>query len=333
MKKKFLAWTAAILIVAAVSVCFLVPSDPNPDFGMVRDVYTFPLPEMPITDCEGDTDILNVTAMTYGNYPSMEMREIFEPQRDIALTDGMYLDGKCVTKGTLEGIGILERYEDGEWVFRDDILDYNDKFLFLIFGAPPYPTLSKDRGRDWFEINFPTEEPGTYRLTYFFRESISSENGHYTTGEELYSISHTFVVPEPTQKPFDIVGTSGFFWGYEEENYYRCTFSLAIRPNNGGTLFHDRARNRLEVLENGRWTEAPIPEGFDFAVEGREETDKWRYDDLTDFTHERNVLQTESLHLNITDRDAEYRLKLEFVENGDGSGERYALTLHLKFTY
>lgn len=341
VKKKVLVCTVFALVIAVIAAANIMvelkrSNDPNPDFGMVEKIYTYPQEGIPITDCEGDTDILR--AVAYGvprNIDDDHLGISFIASRDVALTPNIYKDGVYVPSEDGVGtMGTIEKYEKGKWVEYGPLFDANA--YFMIYGARMYPVIThenveEDDSYSWTDVVFPIDEPGKYRLTYYFRESIDSNwVSPYTTGDELYSISHTVTIPKATDKPFDIIALqlNAFHYHKDEQGVWTANVDYVIRPNFGGTLYPDDARRTLEKLVDGEWVEAPVPAGKKYALytcaddyEYRYLSSTWRKDD--------NIKEGFMFYFN--DPNGEYRIKLDYVENEDGSGERYTLTLRLKF--
>lgn len=321
MKKKILAWCAAVLMVALVSTAFLRPADPNPDFGNVERLYTLE-GSVKITDCEGDTDIIRATSYSLSSARNFcNVTVWFEVDRTLARTSVHYRDGVRVGHGEAERAGMIERLIDGEWVEVDSFSSglYGAQ---LSMGSPGYGLISEDYPSVGFNLVGMFPEPGLYRITHYFREDISRELHDYETGTELYTVTHTVEVPEPSGKPFDIYGV--MLWNYapHSDNYRQ----VAIHFNFGEKdVYMDRARMTLEKRVGLRWVEVEDVSEDEPSVWSRAAED-----DPADRRY--HAYHMACIFPYIDDSAAVYRLTLEFVENEDGSGERYTLTLDLKFS-
>lgn len=320
MKRKIIAWTAAILIAALVSVAFLVPADPNPDFGMVEELYHLNGVVEPITDCGGDTDVFCAETIesNYMNLHYPSVRFSGEDGKSYAFTSDHYVDGELVEEH--EEASYIEKLVDGEWVWYDRMWEIAARQQ--PGGIPPY--LSTSVGYT-MSFNFPYNDPGTYRMTHYFRESVSELSYHYTTGDELYSISHTYTVPEPSDKRFDLLSVAAYTY-YDSADTHIPHIYMLIRVNEGERIYLDRACGRIEKLVDGNWVDITRPEYLDDDDSRRRYHGHYREGDGSD------VFETWFDYFVIDDLSADYRITLEFVENEDGSGERYTLQFRMNFS-
>ena len=322
MKKKILFAAVTILVFAALAtaeVLVLRARDPNPDFGMVRDVYTFTRPETPITDCEGDVDILKAESLVWDrmelNYDEAGVR--LTASKDIAFTSVPYKGGKAVGAENSYPKSHVDRLENGEWVEYDGLaVSYAS---LLMFGEPPYTGLWP--GESLRNLSgIPVSVPGTYRVTLYFRESETMEYYEYTTGDELYHITFTLTVPEATEKPFDVISA---YMGSRPE--YIVGMNVVLRKNDGTGICLDRAKTTLEMLKDGKWQDVSD------RVFRSEETASGRY--IGDLWTNENKYFCQVRFFEEIEPEYPHRLTLEFCENEDGTGERFFLTLNLRFTY
>ncbi len=322
MKKKILFAVVTILMFTALAVAevlVLRARDPNPDFGMVRDVYTFTRPETPITDCEGDVDILRADSVEW-DYSGSNAKVYFTISKDIAFTSAPYKNGEAVGEENSYPKSHVERLEDGEWVEYGELgVEYAHP---LLYEKPPYARMSVGEFQWEYLYGIPVSVPGTYRVTLYFRESETMEYYEYTTGDELYHITFTLTVPEATEKPFDVISA---YMGSRPE--YIVGMNVVLRKNDGTDIWLDRARITLEMLKDGEWQDVSD------RVQRLEETSDYRYA-TGDLFSEGNTytFQVPFLYGTI-EPEYPHRLTLEFCENDDGTGERFFLTLNLRFTY
>ena len=327
MKKKILFAAVTILIFAALAVAevlVLRARDPNPEFGMVRDVYTFTRPETLITDCEGDVDILRAESIVWDR---MQFKDDtagvrLTASKEIAFTSVLYKDGEAVGDEESYPKSHVDRLEDGEWV------EYNDELAveymsLLMFGEPPYIGMGA-REMVWDLFGIPVSVPGTYRCTLYFRESETMEYYHYTTGDELYHITFTLTVPEATEKRFDVISTCLL---YDPSNVAAMDFVL--RSNDGTGICLDSAKGTLEMLKDGEWQDvSDCVYRYEETAFNRYIGDLWTSGNkyFCQVLFEREARET-------METEYPYRLTLEFCENDDGTGERFFLTVNLQFTY
>lgn len=208
----------------------------------------------------------------------------------------------------------MERLEGGEWVELRNIRPYK---LATTGGEPDYLVLPS--GGSHLLLPFPIHEPGTYRLTYKMREST----GSYSTGDTLYSVSHTVTVPEATDSRFDILSAELDASGVH----------IAIRSNTpGAALYLDRARGTIEKKTDGGGYTNITDTDVGSSMSLLREDDVGRYYDTATVPNEFGYDDLFMLRQPLTLADAgEYRLTLFFTQNPDGTGEQYTLHLNLKY--
>ena len=277
---------------------------------------------IPISDCSGDTDFIEATSYYFNTWNGEpQLGVCFSGEHNAAVTVKVFENGTQTSPGVWSDDAVtMERLEDGEWVDLKNIRPYE---LATVGGVPDYLVLPSGESR--LLLPFPIHEPGTYRLTYKMRESISAKGSAYTTGDTLYSISHTVTVPEATDSKFDIVSADYI----DQAGVY-----VAIRPNiDGATLYLDRALGTIEKkTDRGGYDDLTYMSTSDTKLsllslddanrfyDTSSEPRKYGYDDLFMF---RQFLTLEDA--------GEYRLTLFFTQNPDGSGEQYTLQLKLKY--
>lgn len=300
--KRSTALVLTIIIFAAIAVCFLRPADPNPDFGYVPNIVMIGGDgKSPIGECVGDTDVVRLTQIDYdvGSFVIY-----YEASRTVVNTTASYTDGNQ-SNGKYRAYTI-ERLEDGEWK------EIGFGTSSTSFGTLPYVLCHAGEGSLCF-VPFPEFfEAGKYRFTYYFRELLDTRYGHQSTGQELYTVSHTIDVPKSSDKPFDLISTCWNRWDKDEtyDGDYMTQIALTLRHNTEKALYTCGAE--METLRDGRW-EAYEPEkpisfrnGIDIHEDGATEAILLFYDFAP---------------------PTDYRAVFHFTENEDGSGERYTLTL------
>ena len=324
MKKKVLLPALLIVVIAALAfaeVWVVSHNDPNPDFGLVREVYSFAHPETPITDCEGDTDILNVEAVIWDEmqlmYPLASLR--LTAAKDVAFTTGIYSGGATEKDPKYFPKSSIERLEDGEWAEYGEL--WASHTSLLMHGEPPFSGMSA--GTMEWEFGIPVNDPGTYRITVYFRELLSREYYRYATGDELYHVTFTITIPEASKKPFDVISMRIDGYGYWDRV---SAAHIAIRMNGEKNICMDLAMGTLEMFKDGEWVD--VTHHLQKLTEEDIAQGAYRY--IGDLWRNGNVYHC-SAHFNAIDIEYEHRLKLEFCENDDGTGERYTLTLRLRF--
>ncbi len=350
MKKSALA----LLLLAALILpsCSKQTSDENADFGLVG-VYS-PADAVEITDCTGDTDALLATEIlptvsdgVYSDY----MKGAYGEQnpadgltlhvRLAAVGDDTVLLTSSVGDDTPfpdEPFGYIERLgEDGGWAKLGAIEYIYSNALTYLSSVVSEPTALKLSSGLAVEvgIRFPLHEPGTYRITYYYR--AAEYDGGYMgwTYSEPRSISHTVTVPEASGRKFDLISADIGAHEITDDGSFVLYIGALCRSNDGAVPYQDLLATRLEVYSAGRW--APAPSDGYSAVTGLrdEESENPFYSPSAYYTEDpftgedvTNVI-CGTAEVTLSDPSARYRLTMEFCENPDGSGERWILTLYL----
>lgn len=303
--------------------------EPEPEspfgFGALREDYS-PFDRSGDTvECFGDTGLLAAKHILWGGNPYPEtIMFSFTARSDIALTTDLYRDGELVQSASADGLGTIERVEDGEWMHYAT-LGEDGAMLQYAEGSPPYPVHGKESdfsaafrfsAYDEEEGRYKSYEPGFYRMTLNFRESISAETDAFTTSDALYSIQILFSIGEASDAQFDLVSV-GFRDSFDYDGTFRVVpFVRANAPD--AQLCFDLSRTRLERRRGGKWVEAEPREGQVSAVES-----------LLGVDSPNRYSPSGGVTVYVTDRTASHRLIYEYVENVDGSGERGTLTIPL----
>ncbi len=340
--KRSIAVALTIIILAAIAVCFLRPGDPNPDFGNVPEVCR-PYNWVEITDCTGDTDVMTAEEVQWLRSEPGWVVVRLRASKDVFLSPTRFAGGAAVDDVS-EPYGMIEKLFGGEWQRISDMTPHWADISETSLGVtPPYtfvPGLlatdnpSHDETMDTFRIKIPEYEPGaTYRFTYLFREM--AQEYPRESGDELYSISHTVTIPEATEKRFDLVSLGINEHSPRSGGIRSFSVEPIIRVNDGDAPYTHYAETTFEKLVNGRWVTSlgssdtfwsEMPEVLGKQDFRRLEVYQYRREDLSNY-----YTLDPYLDLYISDASADYRLTLVFCENEDGSGERYTLTLNLRF--
>ena len=316
--KRPLALALTIAIFAAIAVCFLRPA--SSDFGYLREIYVSPpTAEFEIAGATGDTALLRPVAMSRAGGVGDLTMIYFEAADgfEAALTSRRYKDGEhCPNTPEPEyRLGFAEKLVDGEWEFYCEI--YDNSSLPLIPGYTPFFSYA---GEFWHLFTLPWYDPGEYRVTYYFRQCITRERSHYTTGDELYSVTHSFTAPEPSGSRFDVIGIS----------FYTGDIWVTLRANDGEAPYIDGSRCEIERNEKGVWTSDGISaEIANYDPSKQFYRSHYDYDWMMPDDFERYGVYV--VKFDGVTREYDYRLTLHFNENEDGSGEQYDLTLNLRF--
>lgn len=320
---------AAALIVAALMLAGAVgcEEERNADFGYADEVITIGTygSENTVEGLSGDTDVVTIETVGFdyglfcGDWPC-SLLVTMKSDRALALTD---------SQGGPLNICDIERLNEDGTVTACGVGESRNVSPYELLML--YPNFASG-----IATNFPFfSEPGTYRVTYYFRNVM---NEHFPVkgnlGDEEYELSHTVVVPEITDRPFDLLSLDSLGYcpdppdpdnrrGWAFKTYSdtdkKVTLILTLRRNGEKTLFAESSK--LEWLKDGKWEEVPAVEGQESSV-GTLRTHPEEDDE--------RIVRVDADGY-FPDTESDYRMTIRFTENEDGSGEEYVLTLNLKF--
>lgn len=308
MKKKITIGAIALAVAAALALGIRswFPATPNKGFGLLRDAYTPDGYEIPITDCEGDTDILRAEAVVESERRSQSVCVRFTAFRKVAFTTAEFYQGKTTSDTNPSMCGFVERLEEVGWVELSKL--YNRNSLMEM------RSISEGEGENAF--TFPSCEPGIYRITYLFREVLGDTKA--STSEELYSISHTYVV-EGSKEDFDLLSVKLSSSGVSDPNLFVW---VSIRSNCGKSICQDRYNGKLEKQVDGEWIAVGAKGGGPGVdIQPYSRTGGYQSAEFNGtYAFTRGIFAK---------GPGVYRLTLYLVENRDGSGARHTLQLVL----
>lgn len=261
----------------------------NGGFGMVADSYKAcgnPVAAT-IDNISGDIDKLG--SITLGaSYESIfqsliinQFELVFEPQFPVVFTARRYVDGKEIKEDVgdlnptyLDGYVEVYRGEDKwRWHSRADIktptppkaaaMVNEYRYIGLTDmpdeNASTLPTLGKNNE---LRVKLPLNEPGIYRYTLYFRESIDHTKERLTNGDELYSITFDVTIPK-TENDYDFLAAEGYYYKVTSEKYeagsigdtaYR--FAMLIRNNvDEHMCLNTTKAGKLERRDGDDWVE------------------------------------------------------------------------------
>lgn len=267
--------------------------------------------------------------------PTVTQLELSE---DVGMISVTYLGPSVLGKSTID-ISAQSLDLDKEYVFTSE---RSSEFTYCIqtqSGERLVTDSSVTRWGDSYNtdtelaesIYFPLFEPGRHSVSaVFFRGLPSNSGGHIPIGDQ-YSVSFEISVPKRSSSDFDICATRVFQSPIND----RGGFTLYLRSNYGKSLpWLDLDSIVLErktqmgymlVAEaNGKTAYVYGADGTQYyKVEVKNPWEDAVYSDAA--VYPMVVLQG----INFED---EYLATMDFVENPDGTGERYTLQLRLKFS-
>lgn len=223
-------------------------------------------------------------------------------------------------RGGKDTLGYIERWENGDWVSYDDI--YAIRGTTLMHTGYVYDVIAPTDEvvtEDYIASTLPLYEPGRYRAMYTIRDYLPGEhevcyNG--STGEGEYEVGFEFTVPENRSTCGSLVAAELIVSGKDGA----AELSFAVRTE-GDPLYILPETMRLERADE---TDA-----------SSERSELVRYYDnlLQQFPSvNRYMTAIEHIELVVWIPGYEYIFLADFTENPDGTGERYALQLRLKFS-
>lgn len=310
MKKKTLAWLAAVAIVALVSAAFLRPA-PS-DFGFADELYTPSFYNIGSLELSGDTHFIEkiefIGIEFSGMFPVLRIR-IFPADGAPAMKFPYAEQHITVERRTSQGLEYVGEVGSG----------------YMIVGYPDYIVIEENEEFYDYLIDFPyMGEPGEYTLTLRF---IADGDCSVQFSFELRSTNRIadVALAEPD-------------W-FEGEPILR----LGLRCYEG-TLYLDRETMKLEQRVGDGYLSLTRADGSaPLSVSGNHHEryivieDAWERDSETRERIPEPFCVYPAIYLELDgvaefDAEVEYRLTLEFVENADGSGERYILRLRVSFS-
>ncbi len=366
MKRKILAWTAAAVLAALVSVCFFRPAPSALDLSGGPYTWTEPV----TLELSGpDADKFEAAWCGLG----LSSSEALGPDIRLAVysTDGKYYSlGKSVwVKGwntawqsvtgnpydpeADESIGTAEHLGENGWEefsAINDVAAHTLMFNGKIYNAA-VPADSERRAN--VKLNIPYREPGHYRVTIYARELLDdgTDRLHFcsSTGG-LLSFSFEYDVPEHTNAPLEIMlvnlrrSATGEL--YESEEVAELEVSLRA---NGDMRCMQKDSFLFERFNTESGSYEPViaseKDGSYFSncsvycpniapFERAEKHIRSRYPDVDRDELWYGILSTVPMPQVILrgwSETDQFRLSVDFAENPDGSGERYTVTIPLYF--
>ncbi len=330
MKRRLVIGLAVVVVISGLLLAAVMRRGEaeTSGFGQVPEVCFFDAePEFTaVSSAEGDTDRLLPLS-----YESPSDVGIYVTNVRFLLADGKtYQAGSRRYPGSLPAqeneFGYIEKRSDGGgWEYYSEL-----SYLTSDVGGSAVPVF-----RESMPVCLPSHDPGEYRVTYYFREI----RGQSTLGDELYSVSHTYSVPEASGSPCDVLGVKATLGGFVPSDWRDGRVTLTLRGNGGDAPWLDTGNIGWEIKSaSGRWEDVPNEDGASVEAEtsaayvrlaSEDSTYGYIYNDV--FGCGDAIASYPALDVHIPENDAEYRLTLRFTENGDGSGEEYTLSLVFGF--
>ncbi len=327
-----------VAIVAGTTVCFLrpVPAPNNPDFGNVPRVCGVENLQR-VRDCVGDTDLLQIDAIDWNASRPGVIKLTTTPRVHLLIRSAAFDDDGTVVGDTCDGF--CEKLVDGTWINIGEIEAYLGEHVsnMFTFVSAPCELMPGTDKPDWFEkmrVMLPEYEAGaTYRLTYYFHE-VDDTWGYRS--DELYSVSHTVTIPKSSNRRFDLA-SAGVVSKWVEEYGGGMQIAPIIQVNYGEVPYVQQHLCTVEKREGSRWVKAMCYNGEPAFVWRHEEDRIYKQMQVRTLKRVSTNMGREyyqvavSVNISVNDIDALYRVTIPFTEHLDGSGERYTLTLNLRF--
>lgn len=313
----------------------VIPAPEGAEIGLVDTHYSLSGGTSVILgECSGDTDVLKpvgvratfdcLSQLLFDNF---DMEFVFDAKFPVAFTANQYERGEVISDGdvqTFDAGGYMEKLLDnGRWLRQGSAMlktpnpgPLADASVSATDPIGPdesnIPRLSDNAVR----VRLPLKEPGRYRYTLYFRESIDHDKKTLTTGEKLYSVTMEVIIPK-SDKNFDFVAF-GVGSGIGIDGKFVCEMWTVLRANkeNGQIYYNAGKGGTLEKLEGEEWVE--IKDGVHKAT--GEDKIQWDFAYSNQMPH----LRTNQVFYPTTE-EGEYRLTLPFTDKG----KNYDLILYL----
>ena len=361
MKRKIIAWTAVLLIVAVVAACFLRPAPRD------KEVYTISQP-VKMELCGKDADRFEVYVVGFfawnndlipdfkiavrsldGNYYSLGKSRWVEGWN----TAWYSIVGHPYDEDAETCFGYVERLGENGWEKVTQIGDAATYMAMFTGRINNFICPKEERTPEEYVsyTNIPYRIPGHYRVTLFARDYIPPEDRYYenqgidqygSSGDELYEFQFEYEVPKRSEEPLEVMLLHLEIGGSDMTGATAAILNASLRANENiryvqpDTMVFER-RDPL----TGRYTEVVSDSKYGAF---------WFQNTRTYINAERRLRESAesgSLNYDIEEmlttipmynvclfgwntRD-EYRLSVDFTEHEDGTGERYTLTLRLRF--
>lgn len=333
MRRKVFAIAAAVLCAAIITAMVVILLDRSPDFGMAGGVFEFPV--MQEVELEGDTHRVGATTLFFDSTNQCYARADLHSADGKTYTFGsdMYVRGEHTVGDTEHRYGYIEKLADGEWVFYDEL---HKEIIWLSGGGIHLLFVPNEPINFTFDLQL--YEPGTYRATYYFREFLPSEHADEvrspshdilaSTSEELYSVSHTYTVPEASGKRFDLFSASCMKWMRDGDVVW-YNLRLGVRANRD-TVPMAAEVVKLEKRDESGYAELELSEALKDSEDGGWMHMSTYEDALLLGDRETPTAACYDIELWLDEPEAEYRLTVVFTEHADGTGEEHTLTLRFR---
>ncbi len=322
--KKYRIKLVALLVCLVVSfTVFFSCGEHTDDINSVKFYCVSDTQE--IVGIEGDSDIMSPVCI----FPTQCSGESFCPTVSFEVKDGMEIALTSLRYKNVSSApessdantkkGVVEKKQNGQWVFYSDIV-YGGVSTMI----PKKIPFQVESGQYTQPVCIPWYDPGEYRITYFFREFIEHEDGKFSTGEQLFQVSHTVEVPPTDGNVLDIiavgVSTSELqdsvalavtTTQLDEMPWLSCK-DVDIQEWNGSGWSHNSS-----VSAHFTYPREYIRQNYVYPMLGVE--------------HPERYATVPNIVCEGVDKEGSYRLTLHFCENEDGSGEQYELSLNVRF--
>ncbi len=336
--KRSVAVILAIAIVGAVAFCFLRPVPGEVQF-IIEDksdkVYTFTEPQpfkLSGKDAERIEAVYKRTT-SFLNDPRLALALRSADGGYYTFGSSRFVNGEEHRDKELKGDFFTERYENGGWTACENGWWQSDTIGIW----PPVKNAFSSTEELYSSFPLNTDEPGRYRITFYFRDYIPASskaprNGG-SSGDGLYEASFEYDVPgrslsstEPKVGNFwmrDLTNDTPPYPG--KQNIAQMTLLITNWRIGFGYLQEDGS-GIMRRTESGEY----VPDDTFIVGYAPQENN---YLDPSDKERDHLDYYVRPLTMNLLNWEygAEYRLTLVFTENEDGTGEKCSVTLNFRF--
>ncbi len=279
-------------------------------------------------DLTGDNQLISAELSGFGanavDNISVDF-DVIDPEKCYVFTTSKYRYGSLKHESQTPNV-LTERRDGDKWVTLPEYCDYA-RYPFLFGSDRPWILSSKGVT---FNIPFPVSQPGDYRVTVRFRENtaVRKTSDNVTTGDDLYSVAFELSVPAPSDAPMEVCFVN------IGETKYDDIRKLSFKVRTDGELlppFLDMDSLQLLRQSGNRFVAAGDIDDGGVEIVYRPSTSPRFYRELLDWSGSGSYCAYPDVALYGVNTEDTYQFRATFTENEDGSGERYTLTLNLRF--
>ncbi len=329
--KRPLAIVLTVAIFATVAMCFLRPMHSSASF-IVEDepgkVYTFTEPQQ--LELGGrDAERVEIEYVRTDAHLDSAVVLSFK-----SADDGCYTLGSSVYKDGIEdergAMFLTERYERGEWRACENVETAVSEISLMPEIYVRRAFSSSETRTEFVALN--TDEPGRYRVTFYFREYIPASTKNMrrggSSGENLYEAAFEYEVPTRSRFSSEPRVASLSMRDYSDDPDWAERFNTTVAQIN---LLITNSHIGYGYLQKDECGLVRLGDSGEYVPDNAV---RITYGEIINYIADpKPEYYVRPAQMNIWgwEYGAEYRLTMTLTENPDGSGKQYTLTLHLRF--